>query len=263
MLQPRMHWYEVWWLALIKPSVATFEAISLLYDSIDEAYQDHADSLTGLASIMRERNKLMQFTMGPVKTSSLKRTLLQQQITQSVMYTSAIGMILTLAGVALLALAKGENLSPSSAPAPSWLGSAVVQLVCTFGLAGLMWSGIAMVGFRIVTTIRAVLAQMLGGGKQFVRFAYVSAAYHAPLALVTGILRPIPGIGWYVMGVRAVYGLILSALVIRAVYKFPWWKVILINLPYMIGAILVTVAVSPVGGQIINDWMMQQSNAVP
>jgi uncharacterized membrane protein len=260
MMLPRMHWYEVWWLALSKPSVASFEAISLLYDSIDEAYQDHADSLTGLASFMRERNKLMRFTMWPVKSSSLKGTLVQQQITQSLMYTSTIGMILTLAGVALLALAKGENLSPSSAPAPSWLGSGVVQLVCTFGLAGLMWGGIAMVGFRIVTTIRAVLAQILGGGKQFVRFSYVSAAYHAPLAIVTGLLRPIPGIGWYVMGLRAVYGLILSALVIRAVYKFPWWKVILINLPYIIGAMLVTIALSPIGTEIINHWLMQQSS---
>ena len=65
------------------------------------------------------------------------------------------------------------------------------------------------IGFFIGTGISFILARLLGGQGSFSRYAYITAAFAAPLSIISSIIGMIPVVSCLAIGV-SIYQIILS-----------------------------------------------------
>jgi len=238
MREPKVRWHEGWWLALIRPSISTFEHIATFYDLIEANHRQYMEEIVAVGEMLTRTKRLSRYF---VNTQSKRERIadhnIRTRIERQVLVVSGISMLITLTLTTLPALLRGKPAAPD-------LGASI--LLC------LMWGGIAMFGFNISMTVRAVIAEIFGGGKQLGRLSYVCAAYFLPVAIIMGPVRVIPLVGWYAFGLRALYGAVFSTMALKAVYKFAWWKTLLVNTPFIIGAVISALGFSPIGSDLFH-----------
>ncbi len=80
------------------------------------------------------------------------------------------------------------------------------------GLASII---IAPIGFLIGTGILYLIARMFGGTGDFGRFAYLLAAFQAPISIISAVLGFIPVLGGCVSAALSIYGLVLTYFAIK------------------------------------------------
>ena len=126
----------------------------------------------------------------------------------------------------------------------SELGGEFVMPAVTGGVAGLLCGApagalLGTLGFGIGVYIQNWLAKLLGGEGPVDAFAYVSAAYTAPLAAISSVLGAIPLIG-VIGSLVSLYGLYLNVLTLHSVKQLSWGKAVLVLLiPLVVVGLLV------------------------
>jgi tetratricopeptide (TPR) repeat protein len=163
-----------------------------------------------------------------------------------VFFGALIGNLLSWCGVILV---NRGNVDALNAASEYWGGS----LLCAPPQALMVGLG-AILGLAIRAGITHWIACALGGTGKFSRLAYASAAYIAPLAILTGLVSGIPYVGFLVFPF-ALSEIVLNVIAVKAVHRFGWWKAIGASLlPAMLLMIPVTViAILLLLGPVIGD----------
>jgi hypothetical protein len=86
------------------------------------------------------------------------------------------------------------------------------------------------ISFVIGALITNWIANLFGGKGTLESFAFVTAAYTAPITLVTNIVAPVPFVGVPLAGLFGFYAFILSLITLRGVKELSWIKTILVIL---------------------------------
>lgn len=104
-------------------------------------------------------------------------------------------------------------------------------------IMGLMTGGagfgallIVPISFLIGVGITHLLAKMFGGDGPFGVFAYLVAAFQAPLGIVSSILGVVPFLGGCIGFLLSIYGLVLTYFAVKAHYGLPDGKAIAVVL---------------------------------
>jgi hypothetical protein len=112
-----------------------------------------------------------------------------------------------------------------------------------------------VLGFALVTGITQLVAKILGGSGTYSKLAYATAAYSAPLSLLTTALGAIPYVGYVTTPLGWIYGLVLNVIAVKAVNKFGWGKAIVPS------AVLVVVGLILIVLWVVIVVIMQLSSA--
>ncbi|MEM7124861.1 MAG: Yip1 family protein [Chloroflexota bacterium] len=113
------------------------------------------------------------------------------------------------------------------------------------GFAGLAGAGLvasiifAPIGFLIGVGILHLIARLLGGQGDFGRYAYLNAAFQAPIQIVTSVLGLIPFLGGCVSFLLALYSLVLVYFATKTEHQLSQGRSIMVLLiPLIIGILL-------------------------
>lgn len=121
------------------------------------------------------------------------------------------------------------------------------------GLANLGIIVLAPIAFLIGIGVYHLIASILGGRGQFGRYAYLSATFSAPIAIVGAIVGFVPVLGGCVGGLLAVYGLALAYLATKVEYGLSAGRaMIVVALPILLLAVLAVCAIALTVGQVIS-----------
>ncbi|MCC7446354.1 MAG: YIP1 family protein [Anaerolineae bacterium] len=107
----------------------------------------------------------------------------------------------------------------------SLTGASLLSLVCVAPIAAVV--GVAL--FALVVGVTNVVAKALGGTGNYDKLIYATAAYAAPLSLVSSVVSGIP-IVRYIGFVIGIYGLVLNVIAVKAVHQFSWGKAVMSSL---------------------------------
>lgn len=139
-------------------------------------------------------------------------------------------------------------LSPEEALSAGRASVGMICLVPATAAAGVL-------GFALVTGITQLVAKILGGSGTYSKLAYATAAYSAPLSLLTTALGAIPYVGYVTTPLGWIYGLVLNVIAVKAVNKFGWGKAIVPS------AVLVVVGLILIVLWVVIVVIMQLSSA--
>jgi len=109
--------------------------------------------------------------------------------------------------------------------AGSLAGASLLSLICVVPIAAVV--GVAL--FALVVAVTNVVAKALGGTGNYDRLIYATAAYAAPLSLISSVVSGIP-IVRYIGFVIGIYGIVLNVMAVKAVHQFSWGKAIISSL---------------------------------
>lgn len=94
-------------------------------------------------------------------------------------------------------------------------------------VAGIIW---APIGFLFGTGILHLIARLLGGQGNFGRFAYLNAAFQAPISIVSSLLGLVPFLGGCISGLLGIYSLVLAYFAIKTEHELTQGKSIMVLL---------------------------------
>ncbi|MBI9049143.1 MAG: YIP1 family protein [Anaerolineaceae bacterium] len=115
------------------------------------------------------------------------------------------------------------------------IGSILIGIVCGAPLGALLGT----LFFALGIVIQNWIANMFGGEGSLDSFAFVYAAFSAPIGIVTSTLAAIPFVGPLLSGLVGLYSLYLAALTLHVVKRLSWGKAIIVLLiPLILVAIL-------------------------
>jgi hypothetical protein len=122
-------------------------------------------------------------------------------------------------------------------------------------LAALGESILAVLGLLLGAGLIQLVARDIGGVGTYAELVYATAAYSAPLTLISNVLAPIP-ICVYLTIPLGLYGLVLQLKAIRAVHEFDWGSAfaslaLILLLVFVVFAILLLVG-PIVGRELLN-----------
>src|SRR6185436_13844883 len=80
--------------------------------------------------------------------------------------------------------------------------------------------------FAIVTGITQLVAGALGGTGNYSKLLYTTAAYWAPLSILSALIGVIPVIGCFNL-IFTIYGIVLDIIAVKVVNQFSWGKAVL------------------------------------
>lgn len=109
------------------------------------------------------------------------------------------------------------------------------------GLGGLGVGAIVTVpiGFLIGTGILHLIAKLFGGSGEFGRFSYLSAAYQAPLGILSALLALVPFVGGCITPLIGIYQIVLAYFAVKVEHQLTSGKAIMvILLPLIIVLVL-------------------------
>ena len=150
--------------------------------------------------------------------------------------TLVSGLINVVVGLVFSSAARFSNVRGID-PATLQGTSTVVSLICV-PVIGL----ISVIITAIIVGITHLVARALGGTGTYNKLIYTTAAYSAPLTIVSSLIGVIPVVGACVNLILGIYGLVLNVTSVKAVHQFDWGKAILSSVVIWIG-LLVLVAV--------------------
>lgn len=117
-------------------------------------------------------------------------------------------------------------------------GNAIIGLIC-IPIQGLL----SILIFAIVIGLTQLIAGAMGGKGTYSKLLYTTAAFSAPLTIVSTIIGAIPSVGLLNI-VLALYAIVLDVLTIKAVNQFGWGKAILSSIViWLLLLILVAVVI--------------------
>lgn len=85
----------------------------------------------------------------------------------------------------------------------------------------------AVIGALIFVGLVQLASKMLGGTGSFEKLFYASAAYSAPLGLVTSVLSAIPFVNLCLSPLLGIYGLVLSVIANKATHEYDTGKAVI------------------------------------
>lgn len=118
-------------------------------------------------------------------------------------------------------------------------GVGVISLLCLVPLVAVL----AVAGQMIYVAILQFVASALGGAGSFRGLFVATAAYTAPVTLLTSALAAIPFVGGCLTLPLSLYALFLGALSIKSVNRFGWGPTLLTLLVPLIISILIGVLI--------------------
>jgi len=238
----RHFWREACRPALFKPSIQTFEHIASAFDHAAEHEQALKQAMLGdLGTLTSDKASGVQRAIGSFAARILRtaRKNAEKELGRSAaiifgLFGAAIGGIATVLinWLIVQVLQVTDPIPGSILPG---------EFVCATSETGFIpdvshsiplvisWVAVFGTGFWILTITRNIGARLLGGEGSGFKLAYITAAFYGPATALLGIAITFPYIGVFMPGVRALYGVALSTIAIKAAYKLPWWKAIAAN----------------------------------
>ena len=117
------------------------------------------------------------------------------------------------------------------------------------GLASII---ITPIGFLIGTGILYLIARMFGGTGDFGRFAYLLAAFQAPISIISAVLGFVPVLGGCLTAVLGIYGIVLTYFAIKVEHSLSDGKAIATLLvPLVLVFIIAICGVAAVAGMFV------------
>jgi hypothetical protein len=115
----------------------------------------------------------------------------------------------------------------------------------------------AMVSLAVSTLIAHYAARAFGGTGTYDQLVYATAAYAAPLSLISVVLIAVPVLGLVLLLGLSFYAMALNAMVLKAVYALENWRALAANaisqtLVFMIATVIVTLLL-PVLAPLVQD----------
>lgn len=109
----------------------------------------------------------------------------------------------------------------------------------------------ALIGFLILVGLFHLTARLLGGTGEFGRYAYLIAAFHAPLSVVTSLLGLVPLAGGCLGLLLIIYEVVLAYFATRVEHGLPQGKAIMVVLiPIIVLMVLIGCFAFLVGGLV-------------
>ena len=98
-----------------------------------------------------------------------------------------------------------------------------------FSIIGGSFGGLfgAVIGALIFVGLVQLVSKMLGGTGSFETLFYASAAYSAPLGLVTSVLSAIPFVGLCLSPLLGIYGIVLAVVANKATHEYDTGKAVI------------------------------------
>lgn len=129
--------------------------------------------------------------------------------------------------------------------------SPLISLICSP-----IFAAISVLLFIVLTGITQLIAGAFGGTGTYSKLLYTTAAFSAPMAILTAVLGLIPFVGCFNL-VLGIYSIVLDVIAVKAVNQFSWGKAILSSLVIWIlllifAAVIVIVILAILGPSIGN-----------
>jgi hypothetical protein len=120
------------------------------------------------------------------------------------------------------------------------------------GVGGLIWAILsAIIGYLIFVGLLHLVARLLGGTGNFGKYAYLIAAFHAPITVVNALLGLVPFVGGCVGMLLTIYEIVLAYFATRVEHKLPQGKAIIVVLFPVILGLLVACCAAFTAGSIL------------
>jgi hypothetical protein len=162
--------------------------------------------------------------------------------------TALIWIVIAAVVSAIFGLLQAAMLGAGMGGLDAMMAEAGLPPEVTGQLAGLMGGGVGLsaliivpIGFLIGVGITHLLAKLFGGDGPFGVFAYLVAAFQAPLGIASSIVGLVPFLGGCIGFLLSIYGIVLTYFAVKVNYNLPDGKAIAVVLIPFILVLLIAV----------------------
>lgn len=231
-------WFSAWKSALLSPSVATFANIVAMVEPLRAHYRWYTYSTW-----------IGVWIFGQVRASQHARHRAEHSLfgaaISSVLFAIMVGAMITMTFVQVAMFLIGlETIPPNSIP------FLIPQVVFVNALSEILFFDLVLsvmitfpiwILFIIWLVTRGVFCWIISRKNRWSEFAIVTAAYCAPLAIVVGVFRSIPYLGYVIIVGRLLYEIYLSIIATKVVYELSWMQTLIVNMLSVLSLILIAV----------------------